>query len=242
MAETIYTDGVQTLSQVVTNFIRKSKAPRSEYSRFIEFAIWGYMDIRQDGSDEGVKFKKVVPDSINRISFPSDLQDFVGLFVPVNGELVPLDQKDTIIQTTSEVAGVEILDSVDGEGVDVLSAQLPSLSSSGGVNIDGYYTVEWDKRRILINSTTRSELILGYITSGVSTSGETYIPNKLAPFIESYIAYQDVCYQRNVPENIVGRFLNIMNIEKTKVKEHALPPLREIINKILSSYTMLPKR
>ena len=234
------TDGLIKIDSAVKKFLLKSKMPLSEYDRFFEFTIDGYRELRLKVVNEGVTYKKVIPDNINSISFPQDLEEFIALGVPNQGEIWFLSPENKIITTTSLSGLSETLDPNDGEGVMLDKYQDDTYYARGGTNYAGYYTVEHNKRRIRVNSTSRTELLLVYVTSGTSTSTETYIPYKYLPALEAYVMWQDVAYVDGM-ENIALSRENTYARRRQELAELELD-IDGIMQEIYKSYTMLPKR
>jgi hypothetical protein len=187
-------NALQTLDAVINKVFLKSKRPLEEKTRFIEFAIDGYRYLNLSTIKNGFKIVKIAPNALNRYNFPSDMEEFVGIGVPYGGTIWPLTRKDGIITTTTTVLGEETLDSTDGEGVDLPTAQSDTVYSEGGVNAYGYYTVDEGEREFIIVSSSLTEVLLSYISSGISNTDVTYIPSKCIPSLEAYILWQDKVY------------------------------------------------
>lgn len=196
------TNALQTLDAVVNKVFLKSKRPLEEKTRFIEFAIDGYRFLKLRVTRLGMKVKKITPNALNRYDYPSDMEEFIGMAIPLNGAIWYLTRRDDIVPTTTTVLDEETLDADAGEGVDLPTDQLETVYSEGGVNIYGYYTLDDENREIIINATTNTEFILFYISSGINNTDTTYIPSKYIPSLEAYIMWQDVVYDNTVPINV----------------------------------------
>lgn len=234
-----HTEGLVTLKHIVKKALWQARRTQNDYTMFYELAHRGYRELRLHYVREGVKFAKLTPDSINCIYFPSDFIDFVALGVPVDGKFVTLTRKDDIIATTTLVGAIETLDSVSGEGTDLLDSDTYGFYARAGYNLDGYYKVDWDNRRIIVNSVTRTEVILAYVTSGTETASDTYVPVKYEPALIAYIVWQDSCYD--------DKRLAIANEFKVRYKEELLnidegPTADEWLDALYSTYSMLANR
>jgi hypothetical protein len=179
--------------------IPESQRSIDQKRRFLNFAIKGMRYLSLCVFKNSKRVVKVEPDSNNRIDFPADMEEFLALGVPVNGKIWLLTRNNDIIPTKTVVGIDESLDSTDGEGVDLPTEQLESFTAKGGINYQGYYTLDYRNEEIIINATSRDELLLIYISSGVSLSETTYVPAKYVPAITAYILWRDVQYDRSVP-------------------------------------------
>lgn len=234
------TSGLITLEQAVKKILLKSKKPLTEFDRFLELSIDAYRELRLKTVNEGVNYVKRIPSNINTVDFPEDLEHLVAVGVPVDGELWFLTPEHDIIKTTSDELLQEILDSSDGEGVDIYRPELPSYSTRGGINVEGYYTVDHNKRRVVINSVNRTEVIVVYVSSGTSTTETTYIPYKYLPALEAWVMWQDSAYIEGM-ENRAQMLEANWNRRRQELAELELD-FDSILNEIYKSYTMLPKR
>lgn len=236
---TTHTEGVVTLKSIVKLALWQAKRPPSDYRRFYEFAYRGYRELRLHHVQEGVKFSKLIPSSINTISFPEDMIDFVGIGVHVDGKLIWLTRDDDMIITTTMVGAVETQDTDSGEGVDILDTSSDYLYTKGGVNLDGYYKIDWENRRLVLNSVTRTEVVLAYTSSGTSATGETYVPVKYEIALIAWIIWQDSCFDDKrvtIAPYYEQQYRNALVI----IDEG--PTLQEYLDVLYSTYTMLPQR
>lgn len=234
------TPGLITLHDATKKILLKAKKPMEDYDRLLEFVIDGYRELRLRTGNEGVKQVKLTPDDINCVHFPGDFEDFIGLAVPINGVMWYLSPKKNMVLTTSTKQGQETLDSSDGEGVGISTYVFEGYGASGGVNVEGYYAIEWDNRRIRLNANTKTEVILVYVTSGTSTDSETYIPYKYLPVIEAYVMWSDVAYVDG-RENVAMYRENLYRRLSLELKESEID-LRHIVQIIRESYGITPRR
>jgi len=233
-----HTEGVITLRNIVKKALRKAKRPPSDYVGFFENAYEGYRELRLHHVQEGVKFYKATPDSINCVDFPEDMIDFVGIGVHVDGKLVWLTRNDDIVITTTLVGALETQDLDAGEGVDILDTT-NYLYTKGGINLDGYYKIDWENRRIVLNSVTRTEVILAYTSSGVNVTGETYVPVKYELALVAWIIWQDSCYDdKRLP---MAQYYEQQYKNQLVMLDEG-PTLQEYLDVLYSTYTMLPQR
>jgi hypothetical protein len=234
-----YTDGIQTIMEVVKKALWAAKKARSNYFLFLELAIDAYRELRLHAVTEGKTWRKCTPDSMNCIDFPAEFEDFIGIYVPIDGELWPLTRRDGIITTTTLSGVIETQDSTVGEGVDI---QHEIIQNQGGQNLKGYYTIDWDNRRIFLNHSTATEVILLYKTSGTMINTTTWIPNKYIPCMIAKILFAFVQYDDNVNPNRRQELLFNMQQEEIRLRNLESPTLEEFMDAIYSTYYPTPKR
>ena len=233
-----HTEGVVTLNAIVKNALWQAKRPSSDKARFYEFAYRGYRELRLHHVQEGVKLSKLTPDAINCIDFPEDMIDFVGIGVHVNGKLSLLTRNDDIIITTTLVGAVETQDNDSGEDVDIYDSNTDGYYAKGGVNYDGYYKVDWENRRIMLNSVTRTEVVLAYVSSGTNATGDTYIPVKYEPALIAYIMWQDSRYDDK--RIAIAQYYETQYIKEIQNLDEG-PTLQEYLDVLYSTYTPLSR-
>jgi hypothetical protein len=237
-----HTDRVQTLHEVVKKALWQAKKPRSYYFPFLEMAIDGYRKLRLNYVWEGKMWRKVTLNSLDYISFPEEMEDFIGLYQPAAGELVPLTRRDSITHTITETGGVESLDTDYEEGEDVNSPVSPGYYAPGGVNTDGYYVVDWDAEKIHVRNTTSTTLVLVYKTSGTNISTENYIPNKYIPALIAHILYEFYKFDDNYPMSRRQELLNVYSAALTELVSLEAPSHDEFMDMIRSTFYLTPKR
>jgi hypothetical protein len=238
----LYTDGLQTLKEVVQKALAQARKPRSYFTPFLEQAIDGYRQLRLHHVQEGKTWAKLTVGTLDTAYFPPDFEDFIGLYVPISGELFPLTRKDSIITTTSLSGVIEVLDATKGEGVDVNNPVNSGLYAKGGINMEGYYAIEWDKRRFHFRNLTVTEVILMYKTSGTMIGSTTWIPNRYIPALIAYLVYEYYKLDNKIPESHVARYLSQYNTEIIKLADLESPSLDEYMDAIRSTYYGTPRR
>jgi hypothetical protein len=170
--------------------------------RFTELAIDGLRQLRLLVTRDGSTTKKVIPDKNNRIPYPADCEEPIGIGIPYNGEIWYLTRNDSLIKTIT-VSGIdESLNEEQGEGVELPTVQFNTIYSKGGVNFAGYYTFDDVNREIIVNSNNRSDLLLVYQSSGINLSQETLVPYKYVSAIMSYVLWQDIVADITISENV----------------------------------------
>jgi hypothetical protein len=196
------TSALITFDQLIQGMMLKGEHPDSEYNRMIQIAIDGYRELNLVVLPEGRNIEKFTMDSNYIVYMPDDLILVNRICVPIDGELWPLTKRDSIVPTTSESGGSEVLDEDDGEGVDVTNKGI-YYSRKGGRNYEGYFRPDYRKRRIIFRNVSRTEVLMDYVTSGVDLTETTYIPIYAKTALEAYIRlYQEYNKMQPNPNNI----------------------------------------
>jgi hypothetical protein len=187
-----YTNGLVQIESLITKALYRAKKGEDDFHFFLQLGFDGIRELNAKALDSSIVWTKVTPDNLNRIDYPQDLERFIGIGVPYGGKIVFLTRRNDIIATyTDDGDGTYSLDATDGEGVDLPRAQWEGMHAEGGVNIHGYFSLDDKAREILINSVTRSELILVYSTSGIYTDQIQYVPTIASEALIAWILWKD---------------------------------------------------
>jgi hypothetical protein len=180
--------------------------------------------------------------TVNRIiEMPSDMQTFVDLCIPINGEWWSFTEKQHIVNTTTFIGAVEGLDAIEGEGVGVTDGRTTGYAAAGGIN-DYNYTIDWEARRIFVDGIVSDTVVLFYTSSGIEVNGTTQVPDLLIPLFDSYLKWKSSYW---LPELIRERMALEKDFTNTRLST------RNLINSMsynqwrdvfLSSFMQAPQR
>lgn len=219
-----------TIDEVISEFMLQRNYKPQEYAKIYKLCL---SIIRSINFFEYPIENKTVKLEMNAnliVDLPSDFVSLIRLGVPINGKIYVFTNDEGIITTTTEVNGVETLDINYGEGVDINPPYSYGLGAKGGRNTEGYYKIDYDRKRIVFRNVKRSEVLLEYATTGVTLDGETYIPAILTDLIKASLAYELIRYDINVPAYLKEDYLRQLQDEKRKVKMITLPSLQDIVD------------
>lgn len=232
-------DAIMDIEDVAKLALWRAKRPLSDRMRFLESAIWAYRELCSNHVEEGFRMVKKTPNSINIVSFPDDLEQFIAIGEPVDGKFRAYTRKDDIIITVTGTV-TETQDSDDGEGVDINDAQTLGYAGRGGVNTYGYFAIDDENRRIFLNSQTRTEVLLIYKASNILLSGTTYVPKKYVNAIVAWILWQEVIGDDNkINLTLQREMAYFRRLDEIKTRTFSLD---DLMNEIYGAYTMLPRR
>jgi hypothetical protein len=232
--------GTLTIRQLVDGLITRQRGNRENnaFYRWALLAMDAYRHLRLFSLNEPV-YVKLTPDALNRVSLPTDYIGFVNIYVPVGGKLVSLTRDDQIVPTLSGLTGAETLDSTDGEGVSIADEPYAGYMTVGGYNVDGYYTLDEERRKIILVDLSRTEVVLAYISTGVSST-DTFIPMEAVPAMEAHMIWNDKLYQGKLNE---AKFWeDVFDRRADELAALKSPTLDEWLDAIYSQVTPLARR
>jgi len=176
------------IEQVVSRYLLKYKLSTDDYFIYLEHACDCFKHFRLYDSDQVETLKIAV--SVNKIiEMPTDMQTFVDLYIPLNGQWWSFSERKYIVNTTTFTGLVEGRDADAGEGVDLTDPRTTGYGASGGVN-DYNYMLDWEARRIFVDGISDDTVVLAYTSSGIEVSGTTQIPDMLIPMIDAYLRWK----------------------------------------------------
>jgi hypothetical protein len=222
-----------TIDQVVEETLLtlpESQRNERERRRFLNFAVSGLRYLRSFVTKDGKVREKVTPNSLNRISFPDDMEEFLALYVPVNGKIWKLTRNNEIIPTKTVVGIDESYDEDYGEGVEQPIVELDNFAASNDVNLEGYYTIDYENKEIIINSNRKTELVLEYISNGIGLSSISNVPAKYVKALTAWILWKDVFFDRSVALNIKVLYENEFKKSVREIKSLEAMSLDEVID------------
>jgi len=182
------TNALINIETVVSRFLFKYKKSTDDALIYTEHVCNCFRDFCLYDSDQVVTAKVSI--TANKlIEFPSDMQGFVDLCIPIGGAWWSFTEKREIVNTTTFTGLVEGRDSTFGEGVDITHGRTTGYATKGGIN-DYNYTIDWKARRIFVDGIESETVVLIYTSSGVETSGTTNVPEHLTPVFDSYLLWK----------------------------------------------------
>lgn len=187
------TDALISINEVVTRFFIKYPDISTRYALALtEHCINCFRDYSIYDSPNVVT-EKIDISALGIIEMPDDMIGFNGLFINVQNELWAFTAKDTIVNTTTYTGLVEGQDDHFGEGGAITDPKTDDYGGVGAVN-DYYYTIDWKARRIFCEGIVSDTVFLRYTTSGVETSGTTYVPEFITPMLDSYMYWKSTYF------------------------------------------------
>ena len=234
------TNALVALEDVVTRYLLKYKKSTEDYTIYAEHAA---NCIRDFQVYDGVKYRseKVTVSALGIIEMPTDLITLGGISVARNGEWWSFTERPKMVNTTTTTDDVEGHDSDFGEGETLKDNKTYTYGAKGAVNAY-YYAVDWDARRIFCDGIVSDTVLLKYVSSGIDTSEDTYIPEMLTPVVDNYLLWKETYW---IPALVRERPLREKdyNNERLKVRNVLRAMTADQWRDILwGSFTQVPKR
>lgn len=188
------TGALATIREVVDGILLKSELPESRAVQITQIVIDGYRELNLVVRDEGRIVELFTMDSNYIIYMPDDLIKVNDIFVPRDNSIWSLTRRTDIPLVTTTLLGAEVIPDDWGGGKDISHGKGIFYETTGARNYEGYYTIDMVKRRILFRNVNRSEVMLDYVTSGLSRVDVTYIPMEAKPALEAYTMTELAAY------------------------------------------------
>jgi hypothetical protein len=203
------TPAIIGIEEVVTRYLLKYKLPSTDYYVYLEHAcdVISKFQVR-----DGNKFRseKVSVSALGIIEFPSDCIRVKEPCVARNGEWWPMTERPNLVNTTTMTGLVEGHDANFGEGVAVLDNLTYSLAAKGAVN-SYYYMIDYNARRIFCDGIISDTALLKYVSSGISITATTYIPEMLIPLVDTYLLWKETYWRKDLARERASREDNFKN-------------------------------
>jgi hypothetical protein len=183
--------GYVNLGQVVDSLINEQEISRKHRRRFLQVALEGFsreLNLFHLNSYKGVWLE--VSASLGTVDWPSDYVSFLGIGYNIDGQFWSFTEDDNMIIPQGTVSGQDTLNSDRGENAAAERYSIPSYSTPGGLNSD-FYKIDIPNRRIITNGeSSRTHLLLYYVSSGVNASGNTVVPIQAERALKDYISWR----------------------------------------------------
>lgn len=211
-------DALITIEETVTRFLLKYGKPSTDYTQYMELACQCVQDFHLYDSEK-VRTEKVSVNANRWIEMPDDMLRFIDLLIyRGNGVFWSFTMRNDMVNTTTFTGLVEGRDSDEGEAVDIPDAVTTTYGAKGAVN-DYNYLLDWTARRVYVDGLESDEVVLKYVSSGISTDATTEIPAFIVPMIDSYLLWRETYWikDRDVVKEKPLREREYVN-EKLKIR------------------------
>lgn len=234
--------GLIPLSEIVFNVLNDIQDySMNQYKRYMQWLIRDVTDMKLNISQNSVKVVYLTMGEDKTADLPEDFIDYSKIAVRYQGKLWTLTRRDEIIKPQTVVNGEPVLDTQYGEGLDIdgsVSAELVAFAPHwyngyyvqaqyaipGGFNAC-YYTIDKAGRRIVFNGTVpRGEVVLEYISSGLSTEGENYVGRDCLEYLLASLHYKRLKFSNTSTQyeiEIARRDLGLME-QRLIARENSL--------------------
>jgi len=184
-----------SIQLMVRNFVKKFKGNEDDYFNYLMHAQDCFRDLNISHLPYYTEAKvTVTPIGTNAgiVVWPIDMIDFISVGLPKNGVFWTFTERRDMNTTTTGTYPAETFTSTlgDGETFDVPEDGGVDYGVRGGVN-DYYYFIDWADRRIYLDGDTGTTVILRYVSSGITSGSETYVPVVCTRAIDTYLRWME---------------------------------------------------
>jgi len=189
------TNALISIEQVAASYANsKGDYGKSQLYRYLQILLEGYQEWNVfHAAAKKVSWYAGIIDSTGCIDYPVDMYDYIRIATPINGQLVTLTRNDNleipIGLECGEVTGVDISATLSGQPL-LWNWTTVDYAATGGWNFLYYRDDKQNRRIVFKGDSVGREIIIEYISSGVSLSGETFIPAELTQYLKLYLNWQ----------------------------------------------------
>ena len=168
---------------------------RRHFNKAVMYFHWGYRDFNLYNNEAIAESWETVTEA-RTVNFPDDLMRLLSVGVSVNGELFTFTRSTKMVSPASSPLD-EYLDPNRDETSDIARSPQEGYGAKA-VNVESYFTVDYNKRRIVLKREAmsryfmgdRSEVLLTYVGHGVKQLDKTYISGDAANMLIKYIVWK----------------------------------------------------
>jgi hypothetical protein len=201
--------GTTTINYVVMSILNRLKQySMRNYSYLEQILIEGYTDLNMWHLNN-IEVVYLRMSEAKTVTLPCDFIDYCKIGIPINGKIRVLTNDENILFPRKFADGEDVGNVGDNVNSNLYftnhycgSNYVNSLYGlSGGVD-GAKYRVDKEKRTIIFSgSVPRAEIVLEYISSGVSLQGTTVIPREAVSTLRAYLLWQIIENDRKVSMN-----------------------------------------
>jgi hypothetical protein len=181
-----------SIEKIVSQFLFNYGKSTEDYTQYLGLACNAVQDFNLYDGNYPTTAKVTLNTTLKCIDMPEDMQTFIDLVTPLNGQWWSFTEKALMVNTTTFTGFTEGRDENQGEGVTVDQPKVTGYGAKGGWN-KFRFTLDWVARRIYVDGTYEPTdyFVLIYASSGIKTSAETKIPSFLIPVIDAYLLWRE---------------------------------------------------
>jgi hypothetical protein len=168
--------------------------------RFLKIVAENYADLNIN-STSLFKEARLTIDKLNSIPWPTDFVDYVRIGTPAGNEIHTLTLNEKISSNIVMVCGKDDqqspLSNIEND------CWVAAYGATGGHNFMYYRSDKKTHRIFFQGDGIGRTVILQYISSGISATGQTYIPQAMVKLLRKYLhwVYMDYDMVKTWPQN-----------------------------------------
>ena len=230
------------------------------YQTYLQYVIRGFREWNLNGaSSPKIAHLEMLPNKA--VNLPSDYVKYVKIGLCINGRVVTLglDESLCLNENFNECGDpIELaIANIDNPDYGFFTYGYPFLSHyhnnqfvegyfglGGGFNSRGYYRVNPEKNQIQFTSVIpNSEIVLEYISDGISTDGSTIVPIECVEYLIAFVHWKRVENKPGSTEAEIARRKNDTMIAWKNLKHFSLMfSVSEYLDMSRTNTIQLPKK
>lgn len=250
-----------TLDSVVRSVIvQLEESSLRRYQTYLQYSIWGFRELNLNGaSTPKIAHLEMLPNKA--VNLPSDYVKYTKIGICVNGRVVTLGLDDSLcLNDTYNECGdpLEIaMENMDNLDYPYFNFGVPFLSHfqnnqfvegyfgmGGGFNSRGYYRINEAKNQIQFTSEVpATEIVLEYISDGISPDGSAVVPIEATAYLRAYIHWKRVEAKKDSTESEIARWRNETQVAWRNAKHFSsMFSMEEYLDSYRAGIFQTPKR
>jgi len=191
--------GLVTINYVVASVLNRLRDYSfRDYSFLEQICIEGYTELNLWHLDR-IEVVYLRMSDAKTVDLPADFVNYTKIGIPTaDGKIRVLTNNENILLPRKFEDGTDVGNTGDG-----LTDRMFFIGHMRGNNFVGglygstgggdtaHYRIDWETRTIVFSgSVPRGEIVLEYVSSGVSLQGSTTIPREAVPALRAYLLWQ----------------------------------------------------
>ena len=221
------------------------------YKRIAQIVIEGFTDLNLYHTTN-IEVVYLRMDSAKLASVPADFIDWIKVGMPISGKLITMTKDDSILLPRKFADGAEVgnLDAAVTNKVSFFSSHWKNgkfvgglYGLRGGIN-QAYFRYDKERRQFAFTGDVPlGEVVLEYVSSGVSLSSSTIIPRPAVKPLRNWTLWQLAEDDRTVSLGEKERKMKIYegDVEELRALEHT-PTIDEYRDAMYRTIKQTPKR
>ncbi len=251
--ENTKTQGFVTIRYIVMSILNRLKEySMRDYKYIAQLVIEGFTDLNMYHLSNNVEVQYLYMTAAKTVSVPTDFIDWIKVGITINGKIMALTKDDSIALPRKFEDGKDV-GNIDASNINQYVVFTDHFRRGryvggmygmrGGVN-QAYYRYDAERRQfIFTGNIPRSEIVLEYISSGVSLTSSTVIPRVAHQPLVYYFMWQRVEFDPRVSESVKARKQALYDQEVEKARYFtSAPTIEEYRDSLYKSIKQTAKR
>lgn len=246
------TTGIVNIRYVVMSYLnRRNDYSMRNYKRIAQLVIEGFTDLNLFHTTN-LEVVYLYMDEAKLVNVPADFVDWLKVGMPINGKLVTVTKDDSILLPRKFTDGKDVgnIDNVDPNTVSYFVSHFKDGKFYGGLyGMRGgynraYFRYDAERRQFAFTGEVPlGEIVLEYISTGVSLSSSTAVPRQAVKPLVSWIHWQLAEFDDKVHPNEKERRMRNYYADVEELRTFEFTPTKDEYRDVM--YRMMrqtPKR